>query len=281
MDFINLILNLAALLLWLSWRWLRVDPVGSGTPATLAGTLRRAEPSRLRGWHLLACMAVLLALRALIYTWIGPSVVWTPTLRLGAIRIPFRSDVATLTLLYSLLSFVLTLGAFYLCLLLLSLFDSRSADGEPLRKIIRIHLGWVDRWPWPLKLILPLLLVLTSWSAASLLFDHLKMIPPPKSGLHRLEQGVVLGLSFYLWAKYFIVAVLSLYLLSSYVYLGNQTFWNLVAVTGRNLLLPLRPIPLQLGKLDFAPILGIGLILIGAFYAERGLVVLYARLPIR
>ena len=44
MGIIDFILNLAGLLLWLNWRALRFDPLGKRTPATLIGTLRRAEP---------------------------------------------------------------------------------------------------------------------------------------------------------------------------------------------------------------------------------------------
>jgi hypothetical protein len=71
MGLIDFILNLAGLLLWLNWRSIRFDPLGKRTPATLVGTLRRAEPSRLRRWHLLAVLGGLLLLRALFYWQIG------------------------------------------------------------------------------------------------------------------------------------------------------------------------------------------------------------------
>ena len=71
MALIDFILNLAGLLLWLNWRSVRFDPLGRRTPATLIGTLRRAEPRRLRRWHLLAALGGLLLLRAVIYWQIG------------------------------------------------------------------------------------------------------------------------------------------------------------------------------------------------------------------
>ena len=71
MGLIDFILNLAGLLLWLSWRSLRFDPLVITSPATLVGTLRRAEPQRLRGWQLLASLAALILLRALLYRQIG------------------------------------------------------------------------------------------------------------------------------------------------------------------------------------------------------------------
>lgn len=45
MDIVDLILNLAGLLLWLNWRSLRFDPLVKRTPATLMGTLRQRQKS--------------------------------------------------------------------------------------------------------------------------------------------------------------------------------------------------------------------------------------------
>ena len=65
MGLIDFILNLAGMLLWLNWRSIRFDPLARTTPATLAGTLRRAEPPRMKRWHFLAALAALLLLRGL------------------------------------------------------------------------------------------------------------------------------------------------------------------------------------------------------------------------
>ena len=71
MSYVDFILNLAGLLLWIKWRSLPFDPFNKRTPATLVGTLRRAAPSHFRRWHLLAGIGLLLVLRALVYWWIG------------------------------------------------------------------------------------------------------------------------------------------------------------------------------------------------------------------
>ncbi len=76
MSFVDFILNVAGLLLWLNWRSLRFDPLAKRTPATLMGTLRPASPEKLRRWHLLLFIAGLLFVRALIYRWIGPMFGW-------------------------------------------------------------------------------------------------------------------------------------------------------------------------------------------------------------
>ena len=64
MTFIDFILNLAGLLLWINWRSILFDPFEKRTPATLVGSLRRAVPTRFRHWHLLAAIGALLVLRA-------------------------------------------------------------------------------------------------------------------------------------------------------------------------------------------------------------------------
>jgi len=282
MGLIDFILNLAGILLWLNWLSLRLDPLMRTTPVTLAGTLRRAEPHRLKRWHFLAALGALLLLRALLYWQIGSAADWTPNLPLGDldIVIPFRSDNGWRMLLFSGLSFAVTLAVLYLWLLLLSLVNRRAAETDPMQKLVRLPLGRIDRWPWPVKSLLPLLVGVLAWYLLSLLLARLTIIPPALSRAHRLEQGLVIGLGSYLSWKYLIGGLLALHLVTSYIYLGNQPFWNFVALTGRNLLRPLRWLPLRLGKVDFAPLVGIALVFLAAELAERGLTALYERLPL-
>ena len=154
MGIIDFILNLAGLLLWLNWRSLRFDPLGKRTPATLIGTLRRAEPQRLRHWHLLAAIGGLLLLRAVFYWQIGSvsKPVWAGTLDLGIIAPSFLSNSFGRMCLFSVFSFGLMLAVFYLWLLLLSIL----AGPEPIHGLVRMQLGAMDRWPRWMKLFLPL-----------------------------------------------------------------------------------------------------------------------------
>jgi uncharacterized protein YggT (Ycf19 family) len=282
MGLTNFILNLAGVLLWLNWRSIRFDPLVKTSPATLAGTLRRAEPSRLKRWHLLAGLGALLFLRALLYWLIGSAVNWTPNFHLGGIdiAIPFRSDSWWRMLLFSCLSFGATLGVCYLWLLLLSLVNRPAANSDVLQRLVRMHLGRVDRWPWPVKALLPLLVTGVCWYLLSLLLSRLGIIPSAVSKIHRLEQALVIGFGSYLSWRYLIGGLLALYLVGSYVYLGDQPFWSFIGSTGRSLLAPLRWVPLRLGKVDFAPLIGIALVFFAAELAERGLTELYQHLPL-
>src|SRR5439155_23085560 len=123
---------------------------------------------------------------------------------LGLIAPSFRSDFFGIMLLYSLLSFVLALGIFYLWLLFLSLVNGRRIEQNPFEKLIRLHLGRIDRWPWPAKLLLPLIVGAAFWVGLDPLFARLKIMPPALSGWHRLEQGLTLALGGYLACKYLI-----------------------------------------------------------------------------
>lgn len=281
MGYVDFILNLAGLLLWIKWRSLPFDPIHKRTPATLVGTLRRAAPSHFRRWHLLVVIGALLVLRAVIYGWIGPVLaqVWVGKLDLGVTLLPFRSDWFVRILVFSFFSFGLTLGIFYLWLLLLSLLNEKSAATGPIHQLVRMPLGGVDNWPRWAKIISPFAGTALVWWLASWLLVRLEIIPQPISAAHRIEESLVIGLGSYLAWKFVAAALLVLRLLNTYIYFGKHPFWNYVNTTAQALLAPLQKIPLRAGKADFAPIVGIALVFLAAELVERSLIYLYARLP--
>jgi hypothetical protein len=280
MTIIDFILNLVGLLLWLSWRSMSLDPLVKTSAASLTGALRRAEPRSRRRWHFLAGLAGLLVIRAWFYWEVGSTVNWVPHLRFGAISVFFRSDIPGRVMLFSILSFAITLAIFYLWLLFISLVNGRKAESEPMQRMIQLHLGWVDRWPWPIKLALPLVVAGAAWMALDPLLSELRLIQPPLSGTHRVEEAAVIGLGAYLNLRFLIGGLLILWLLTTYVYLGNNAFWSFVSLTGRNALSPLRWAPLRIGKVDLRPVAEIFLVFLAAEFAQRGLTALYSRLPL-
>jgi uncharacterized protein YggT (Ycf19 family) len=272
MGIIDLILNLAGLLLWLNWRSLRFDPLVKRMPATLMGTLRPAAPKKIMRWHLLVFLAGLLFLRAIVYRWMVPF--WIGKLDLGVIVPPFRSDWFGAMLLFSFFSFGLTLGIFYVGLLFLSLM----AGPEPIHALVKVPLGRVDGWPRWSKIILPFTATAICWWLSSWLFVWMQIVPPVSMAA-RFEQSVVIGLSSYLIWKFPAAVLLTMHLLSSYIYFGRHPLWKYVAATAQIILKPLRKIPLQAGKVDFAPVLGIVIVFLAAEGLARGLAWLYAKLP--
>ncbi len=279
MSIIDFILNLAGLLLWLNWRSIRFDPLAKRRPATLLGTLRPAAPKKIRRWHLLVFIAGLLLLRALIYYWIGSAANWTGKLDLG-VTIPCfvcRGDWHGLEVMaaFSFFSFGVTLGIFYLCLLPLSLL----AGPEPVHSLVKVPLGRVDGWPRWTKILLPFFATALCWWLASWVFGWLQITPKIISPAERFEESLIIGAGSYLLWKFPLGAILLLHLLNSYVYFGKHPFWKYVNVTAQKLLSPLEKIPLRIGKVDFAPLLGLVVLLLVAEGVAYQLWRLYTKLP--
>jgi uncharacterized protein YggT (Ycf19 family) len=227
---------------------------------------------------LLAALGGLLLLRALFYWQIGSAAHWTGTLNLSVITLSFRSDYFVRMLLFSIFSFGLTLGVFYLWLLLLSILA--GPEPLPFHRLVRMPLGGIDRWSRWAKFLLPLIITAVFWWLASWLLAELQIIPKPVSTAQRFEESLVIGLSSYLTWKYLAGALLVLHLLNSYIYFGKHPFWGYVNAGAQTLLSPLRALPLRVGKADFAPVVGIVLVFLAAELAGRGLVFLYERLPL-
>ncbi len=262
MGTIDLILNLAGVMLLLSWRSQRLDPVWRRTPATLVGTLRPAHERRFRGWHFLAALVVLVFVRGWLYWQIGSPADWTPKLDLGLILLPLRVDHLGLALLYSALSLVRVLFLFFCWMMLLLVINRRLGETDPIHKVLQAQAGPLGRWPGYVQGLLPPLLVVLSWAALQPVLTRLGLVIPAKSFGQICEQGLLIAAAMLLSVKYLIGAVLLLYLLCSYVYLGHSPFWDFISATAGNLLGPLRWLPLRTGKLDLAPLAAIVLVFV-------------------
>ena len=307
MGVIDFILNLAGLLLWLNWRSIGFDPLGKRAPATLIGTLRRAEPQPQHRWHSLAALAGLLVLRAAIYWQLGSAAkpVWSGILNLGVVFPAFVSSSFIRMLLFSGLSFAVMLGEFYLWLLLFSILA--GPEPPPFHRLVRMQLGVIDRWPRWLKWLLPLLVTASGWWLVSWPLAWLEVIPQPVSPAHRIEEALVISLGGYLSWKYPAGILLALHLLNSFIYFGRHPVWNYVNATGHTLLQPVRRLgaalrgtadffrfrsaPTGSGRTNFSPALkltltllldvaGIALIFLLAEMAGRGLDLVNRKLPL-
>jgi uncharacterized protein YggT (Ycf19 family) len=268
MGFVDFILNIAGLLLWLNWRTTRLNAAGR-KPSTLAGTLRRAESPRFKPWHLPAALCGVILLRALVYWKIGSAVNWSATLGVPPISISFRSEYFTQMLLFSILSFAVLLAAFLMWLLFLSLLARPTAELDTIRRFVHLHLGPVASWPGVMKLLLPFVLASVLWWLLTWVLVYW-MVLPPISQLQRLEQALTIGLGSYLAWKYVIVAVLLLHTVNSYVHLGNHPFWRNIHPLAQRILSLLKRLPLQLGRIDLAPLVMIALVFLLTHVVENG-----------
>jgi uncharacterized protein YggT (Ycf19 family) len=206
-------------------------------------------------------LIAIILLRALLYWVVGAPVDWTPKLNLEFVVLPFRSDSFRAALAYSCLSFMRALLVLYFWLIALALINRNSKEPDPIQKLVRLHLGPTARWPWPLQILLPVLIVLALWIGLHPVLLYLGVSTPAHSNAHLVGQGSLIGLALLLSLKYLLPALLLLHLVASYVYLGPSPFWEFVATTATNVAAPLRSLPLRLARVDFTPVLAAVLIL--------------------
>jgi uncharacterized protein YggT (Ycf19 family) len=269
MALLNFILSLAGLALWANWLSGRTDPLVRTPSVSLAGTLKRTRAPSRRRWQHLAGLAALLLVRPWLWLQFSSLVTWTPRIRLGVIVLSFRGGLWSHLLVFSLLSFGAVLAGFYLWLLLFSVLNGRSLDANPLQRLARFHLGRCERLPRGLQCLLPFLLGGCAWLALHPLLARMAVVPAGKSAAQLLTQAAVMGAGTYLALKYVILLVLLLYLVHSYVHLGDHPVWEFVDVSARNLLRPLRWLPLRAGRIDFAPVMALALVVMLSIGVEH------------
>lgn len=277
MAILNLLLDLLALVLGLS-----MLGVGSRGPAhragTLLGNLKPAEYRRARSWKPLAALALLLVFRPLFYApladLLGTVPEWSPT----PASVPFRPDSFGRLLGFSLLSFVWTLLHFLAWMLLLAALARGCREPNTWNRFFQETLGWLARLPVPIALLVPTLAAGSIWFVGRWPLDWLGVLPPAPPAELLGKQSLLVAAGLWLSARWLLAGLLVLRLINTYVYLGTHPFWDFIHQVGGVLLAPLRWLPLQIGKLDFAPLLAAAAVLALAGAAERGLIDLYLSL---
>jgi uncharacterized protein YggT (Ycf19 family) len=279
MGLVDFILNVAALLLWLNWREMRHAQKERPDRISLAGLLKYTGKASHRHWWLLLMIPMVLLVRGMIFQKVGPSLHWTPRLSLDLVTLPFYSNFVGRMLSYSVLHFLLLLGKFYILLILLSIVNQGALETDVIQRWVRIQLGRVDRWPFWAQILLVLLVTIGAWFMIAPLLRHLNITPLEHSHPRTTVEGFLLGLSALLTWRYLIIGILVLYFANTYIYFGRSPLWQFVQVTGQNLIKPLRPLPIQLGKMDFRPLLMIALVGGLAYGCRLALEQIYFHLP--
>jgi uncharacterized protein YggT (Ycf19 family) len=269
MALFDSLLSLIGLLLWLNWLSIRFDPLSRTRAMTLLGNLKRTGKSGARRWLSLSGLIILLFGRALLHWLVSRSVNWTPRLDFGVVAISFRDENLAQILVYSFLGFGIWLAGFYFWLLLLSVLNRSLSEDDPIQKLVRLHIRWLEGWPAILKLLVPLFVGAASWVAIHPLLRQLDVVPPVRTWLQLFEQSGLIGVESWLLWKYLILGILLVYVVNSYVFLGNHPVWNYIDTTARNLLAPLKGLPLRIGKVDLLPlVVGVVVLFLAEFLAN-------------
>lgn len=275
MAFVDQLLNLIGLVLWLSWRSAsRPAPIrGAGT---LLSNLKPVETRGTRRWPYPLTLVALVAGRPLLYAPLAHLLDWTPTLSPGPVTLAFRADEPARLLAFSVLSFAWNLLLFHSAILLLAVLLRRENDSPGLSRWVRELAGRTARWPLPVALLLPMLLLAAGWAAATFWLGHLGVLPPaPPSAWRLAARSLTVGAAVWLPLRWLFAALLTVRLIHEYVYLGEYAVWEFVRHVGNRLLGPLAWLPARLGRFDFTPLLAAALVLGGAQGLELALTAAY------
>jgi uncharacterized protein YggT (Ycf19 family) len=280
MPLIDLILNLAGLLLWLSWQALGITAATRPTALSLVYTIQRTESRLPRRRTPLLFLLALLVGRSLLYWQLGPGTHWDPLLNLGVVTLQFRVISWDSMLVYSFLSFGVVLGTYYLALLLVAVANAKSPETDPLQRIVRMQIGGLGRLPVFAALLVPFVAGSLAWLILGWPLGRLGLHYPPPTLDMLWQQALVFGLGTYLVWQYSLILLLLVHLFNSYVYLGKAPFWHFLARTGRNALRPIRWLPLTFGRFDVTPLLVIGLALFTGYHWSGWGRWLFGRVPL-
>ena len=257
MSVLDFLLNLAALLLWLSWRGIGTVQA-SGPAGTLLGNLKPADRrSGVRHRYLVGLFALLLG-RAVLFRQFGPALDWHPSWSPGAVRLVFRSDHFLRMLAYSLLGFGWALFGLFASVCLVAAVNRPPQDKDGLTREIRRGLGPLACLPAVVLLSLPVVSLGLAWLFLGWLSARAGLVPALHSWQQLLQQSGVVGLAAILVWRWLLTLVLSLYFLNSYVFFGTSPFWDFIQHTGARLARPLGWA--RFGRANFAPLLALGLV---------------------
>lgn len=273
MVWIDFILNVAGLLLWLNWRSIS-DPFARNVPATLSGTLRRAQPVKIKRWHYLFALLALLLFRGMVYEEIGPAVNWTAKIDLYFVVLSFHEAQFSSAQLFSLLSFGRDFVIFHFWLLMLSSINRSQNSTDPIQKMIVLQLSRSARWPAWVQVSVSILAGASMWLIFQPALVYTGVVNRAHSGWHLAGQSLLVGGAVLFSLKYLLPAFLAAHVIASYVYLGRSPLWDFVSLTARNILAPLKRLSLCAGRVDLAPVLGIALIVL-LLHVLPGLALLY------
>lgn len=279
MESVNLVLNLFG---WFLWAGAFVFPryaVRSSQPLTLLSTLRQESTPTYGRFFLLGGLVLLLGLRALAYWNFIPEGAPKPAVEFGLVSVSYLSERLVHMLIYSFSSFVIFLYGYYVLVFGLSITCRQRTRVNSIENLINQQLGSAAYWHPGLKVLALGCTGAGLWIGFGLLSLQIGVLPEEWTLGVLFMQSPIVAASF--WTLYLvaIMAVIGLYLLNSYVYLGEKVVWKFIDETAKFYLSGLRQLPLVFGRIDLAPMLGLLLYWLLYRILEAGLQAVFERLP--
>jgi uncharacterized protein YggT (Ycf19 family) len=262
MGFLDLILNITAVFLWINWR-MRVVASGSKYRVPEWGVSSRpVYRPRMKSWKPLLFLLLILLGRPFLYWEIGTAANWTPMLKLGAVSIPFRPDQLVAIHLFSWASFIQVLLSVYICLILLGIFGKgiHGSENNFVHRTVQLLVGFLESWPVLFRAALPGVVAAPLWFILCAALEWAHIIPGQESWKNVFHESLVVGLCAYLPWCHLLAGLVLIYFLNSYIYMGPSPLWNYLHNITRKALAPLYLLPLQISKIDFTPVAAMAII---------------------
>lgn len=273
MSVIDFILNLAAWILLVNSSMQFGDRGDLHRPLTLLGTLKVPKPTIREAWVLFSAAVLIVFFKSLLLHYLGAPLDTTMHLNFLLLNVFFKTGSLVSMGWMGLASFLkFTLMAYIWVWVLWRI--SRKDCAEQLVGSLKSGLGFIGRVHVVLQPILLIFLGMVGWVVLGLCFGTFGVLPTSIPLPLLIWQSLWISISAWMGVYWLLLLLMIFYLIHSYVYLGSWEGWDWIEGMGDRLLLPLKKLPLQWARIDFAPL--VFLLLNWVVYSAFVRLILYA-----
>jgi len=152
---------------------------------------------------------------------------------------------------------------------------SRKDIAENIVNGLGASLGFLQNRHWIIQVLALVFFGMIGWISLAMIFGWLGMLPAITDRSHLIWQAFCISIYAWLALYYLIIILMVLYLIQSYVHLGNWEGWDWLEGVSERLLSPLTVVPLQWARIDFAPIVVLLLNWLCYLAADRMILAIY------
>ncbi len=253
MQIIDFILNLAAWILWVNG-WIQLhNKADIQRPLTLLGTLVGPTRRMSRAWLYFGGFAVLIFLKTILLHYLGAPIETTMVVKFLLLMVYFKTGTLVSMFWMAFASFMKFALIAYIWVWFLARM-SREDTAENIVSGLNASLGFLQNRHWVLQMVALVLFGMAGWIFLGIVFGWLGVLPPIKSVSFLVWQSLCISLCAWLALYYLVNVLMILYLIHSYIHLGNWEGWDWLDGVSEKLMSPLSPLPLQWARIDFTPV---------------------------